>query len=268
MTKKENIKPVVLMIGGNAVGKTTLAQCILGRSVVGDEDLDNSWSLGSIAEYITDNMTIYDSLTVNVDKGEDFFIDELNSFRNENTNVNIFWYVIDGSGGRVKESDIKIINTLPKGSTLVVISKSDTANTEQLDAITHTLIDSSINANKILIVDEEGNGIDELKKQTNKILPKSKTNSTKEKTTKGKTTAKKKTSTSAKKTAAEKSKTAPQKEKVRDKKDNAQVVANTDKIIATPIGEDVGKIMFYVGVGLVGVGILYGMSKIIEKIKD
>jgi len=261
--KKENIKPVVLMLGASGVGKTTIAQNVLGKNIVSDDKIDNDSVASSLyEEYTDDNITIYDSLVVNVSKGDEYFIDEIKLFVNEkdnNTNkhINMFWYVIAGSGGRVTDSDIKIINTLPKESVIVVISKKDIAKMQQLEAINQNLINNGIENSKIIAVSESGDGIEELKELTHKIFPKaveaiSKINLD---TIENKNTTKQKLMTKNTKS-------------INKKHENEAEHSNSFKDNKIETNENIEKTIFYLGLGLIGVTIIFGIKKIIDIITE
>ncbi len=132
--EQANIKPVTLVIGRSGVGKTTIAKSIFGSDIIDDNPSDE------IKKYESENMALYDSLKVNISKGDDYFIDEIQNYmyenykiKDESAHINTFCYVIEGSGGRVTDSDLKIINTLPSECTIIIISKADISKPQQLD---------------------------------------------------------------------------------------------------------------------------------------
>ncbi len=272
MPKKENIRPVILMLGGAAVGKSTIAQ-----SIFGDEKI-NSDESSFFNEHEGSDITIYDSLTVNIAKGEDYFIDEIKSFIDEIKSINTFYYVIDGSGGRVTDSDMKIINTLPKKSTIVIISKSDIAKTQQIEAITKKLTDSNIEIAKIAIVDETGSGIDELKKLTYKTATKStsKIDST-EKSMHKKETTKNEKNTEEKPIPKKTSKKTSVKKTVskdvdipKDKQSNKQINTptknNSEQKQISTYRTSSSDAIIYLGFGLASIIVVCGIKKIIDTI--
>ena len=136
--------------------------------------------------YENEMIRIWDSKGLEPDKGEDNFINETKNFiykmqqlPNVDNHIHIYWYVINGAGSKVTPTDLKIIEIFPKESTVIIISKIDTAirpkNIQEIEDIKNVLINkASISEESIICTsDIEGGrkGIDELFEYSLKILP-------------------------------------------------------------------------------------------------
>lgn len=182
---EQNKRPVVLICGYTGTGKSTILQQIFGRDVVPDYKIGHGEATTQeYDKYENELIKIYDSKGLEPDSGEDHFIAETNNFirdRQESPDVNqhihVFWYVIQGSGGRVTDTDIKIINSFKRESTIVIISKKDITKPQQLESIKEKLISEGIRKDRIVAVSEPpslgqlGEGIDDLEKVTKLIMP-------------------------------------------------------------------------------------------------
>jgi len=178
-------RPVVLICGFTGVGKSTILQEIFGKEVVPDDKIGHGSPLTQeYDEYENQYIKIYDSKGLEPDKGEDNFIEETREFisglrdlPNLNDHIHVYWYVIAGSGARVTDTDLKIINTFPKESTVVIISKKDITKDKQLEAIKERLTNSGIPNDRIIAVSERQDGekigedIESLRKITREIIP-------------------------------------------------------------------------------------------------
>jgi len=180
-------RPVVLICGFTGSGKSTVLQEIFGKKVVSDDKIGTTTSkplTQKYDEYKNQYIKIYDSKGLEPGKGEDNFIEETREFisglrdlPNLNDHIHVYWYVIQGSGARVTDTDLKIINTFPKESTVVIISKKDITKEKQLKAIKERLTNSGILNHRIIPIserqDEEevGEGIENLCYITEEIMP-------------------------------------------------------------------------------------------------
>ena len=182
---KKNIKkPNILICGYTGSGKTSIIQSLLGEEKVPQDRIkDGEPATQDYIKYSNDLVTIWDSKGLEPDKGEDEFINRTRDFirkmqdssRNVDDHIHIFWYVIQGFGGRVTNTDLKIIDIFPKESTVVIISKIDITREKQFIAIKEKLMnDGKIPEDRIICTNniEAGRkGIDELFEYSLKILP-------------------------------------------------------------------------------------------------
>lgn len=182
---KKNIKkPNILICGYTGSGKTSIIQSLLGEeNVPQDRIKDGEPATQDYVKYSNDLITIWDSKGLEPDKGEEEFINRTKDFirsmqdssRNVDDHIHIFWYVIQGFGGRVTNTDLKIIEIFPKESTIVIISKIDITREKQFIAIKEKLInDGKISDDRIINtsnIEAGRKGIDELFEYSLKILP-------------------------------------------------------------------------------------------------
>ena len=185
---KKNIKkPNILICGYTGSGKTSIIQSLLGEDLVTADKVGAGLPITQDYEmYENEMIRIWDSKGLEPDKGEDNFISETKNFiyemqqlPNVDDHIHIFWYVINGAGSKVTPTDLKIIEIFPKESTILIISKIDTAkrakNIQEIEDIKKILINkANISEESIICTsDIEGGrkGIDELFEYSLKILP-------------------------------------------------------------------------------------------------
>ncbi|MEI0488546.1 GTPase [Brachyspira pulli] len=185
---KKNIKkPNILICGYTGAGKTSIIQSLLGNDLVPADKIGAGLPVTQDYEmYENEMIRIWDSKGLEPDKGEDNFINETKNFiykmqqlPNVDNHIHIYWYVINGAGSKVTPTDLKIIEIFPKESTVIIISKIDTAirpkNIQEIEDIKNVLINkASISEESIICTsDIEGGrkGIDELFEYSLKILP-------------------------------------------------------------------------------------------------
>ena len=127
-------RPTVLICGYTGTGKTTLIQKVCGKSVIPDHEI-NDYAPGTKAykEYSSTLIRFWDSQGLEPSNKEKDFIRKTNEFvksvqRNADLDehIHIVWYCIQGSGGRVTDTDLTLINKIfDKDNTLVLITKND-----------------------------------------------------------------------------------------------------------------------------------------------
>ncbi len=162
----QNIKPVVLIFGYTGAGKTTILQSIFGKNNVADDKISHGEpKTQNFDIYESSVIKIYDSKGLEPDKGEDNFIASVKDFIAEKENspdfknhINVYWYVIQGSGGRVTKTDLKIIKSLKPESTIVIISKSDITKLNQFSDIERALLKNGISKERIIATRENQEG--------------------------------------------------------------------------------------------------------------
>ena len=181
--KKKYKKPNILICGYTGVGKTSIIQAMLGKDLVPDNMIGHEAHpmTQDYDRYENEYIGIWDSKGLEPDKGQDEFVDRTKNFirqiqENENVDnhIHIFWYVISAGIGKVTNTDLKIINTFPRESTIVVISKIDFDRKEKIvEAIKKELIKNNIPEDKIILTTEESlKGIEKLYEESLRILPK------------------------------------------------------------------------------------------------
>ena len=183
--KSFNKKPNILICGYTGAGKTSIIQALLGEDLVPDNKIGHEANpmTQDYDRYENELIGIWDSKGLEPDKGENEFIErtkkyirELQENKNVDEHIHIFWYAISVGVGKVTDTDLKIINTFPKESTLIIISKADLdKRNETVKAIKKRLIeDGNIAEDRIILTtDIEGGkiGIKELYENSLKIMP-------------------------------------------------------------------------------------------------
>lgn len=185
--KKERQKykrPNILICGYTGSGKTSIIQSLLGEDLVPQDRIkDGEPATQDYDKYENELVRVFDSKGLEADKGENEFINRTKDFirkmqdssRNVDDHIHIFWYAIQGPGARVTNTDLKIIESFPKESTLILITKSDITKERQFNAIKEKLIkDGNILENRIICtsdIDSGRKGIKELYELSLNILP-------------------------------------------------------------------------------------------------
>lgn len=183
--KKNYKRPNILICGYTGAGKTSIIQALLGKDLVEDEKI-KSGERGTMGyeRYENELIRVWDSMGLEPAKGEDEFIkmteqfirERQDSSKNVDNHIHIFWYVISAGVKRVTETDLKIINTFPKESTIVIISQIDLdSRNKTVEAYKKRLIEyGNVSENKIICAtDIEGGskGIKELYIKSLEIMP-------------------------------------------------------------------------------------------------
>lgn len=149
--KADNKKPNILICGYTGAGKTNIIQALLEKDLVPDNKIGHEANpmTQDYDRYENELIGIWDSKGLEPDKGENEFIErtkkyirELQENKNVDEHIHIFWYAISVGVGKVTDTDLKIINTFPKESTLIIISKADLdKRNETVKAIKKRLIE-------------------------------------------------------------------------------------------------------------------------------
>ena len=183
--KKKYKRPNILICGYTGAGKTSIIQALLGKDLVPDNKIGHEANpmTQDYDRYENSYIEIWDSKGLEPDKGQDEFVErtknhirKIQENKNVDEHIHIFWYAISVGVGKVTGTDLKIINTFPKESTLIIISKADLdKRNETVKAIKKRLIeDGNIAKNRIILTtDIEGGkiGIKELYENSLKIMP-------------------------------------------------------------------------------------------------
>ena len=180
--KKKYKRPNILICGYTGAGKTSIIQAMLGKDLVPDNMIghDANPMTQDYDRYENSYIGIWDSKGLEPDKGQDEFvlrtknhIRKVQENKNVDEHIHIFWYTISVGVGKVTGTDLKIINSFPKESTLVIISKIDLDRKNRVvEAIKKELINNGISEDKIILTnDESEKGIEELYYKSLEILP-------------------------------------------------------------------------------------------------
>ena len=180
--RKKYKRPNILICGYTGAGKTSIIQALLGKDLVPDNMIGHEAHpmTQDYDRYENELVGIWDSKGLEPDKGQDEFVARTKNHirkvqENENVDehIHIFWYTISVGVGKVTGTDLKIINTFPKESTLVIISKIDLDRKNRVvEAIKKELINNGISEDKIILTnDESEEGIKELYEKSLEILP-------------------------------------------------------------------------------------------------
>ena len=183
--RKKNLRPTILVCGYTGSGKTTLIQKICGKDIVPDEKISHGQPCTQNFDYYeNDFFRLYDSkgLEPGNNKEEEFLsstkelVRDLRKDDNLDNHIHLIWYCIQGSGARVTDCDLKLINDIfNKDHEIVVITKIDITRPNQLDEMLHGpkgLLLSGVSKSRILTVSDEDNRLlTELLEKSLELLP-------------------------------------------------------------------------------------------------
>lgn len=177
--KKKSKKAVILVCGYTGAGKTSLIQAVCGPDVVSEDKITHG-KPGTMdyLKYESDLITFWDSQGLELGEAEDAFLQKTREFvrdRQEDPNpdnhIHLVWYAIQGSGARVSNCDLELINNIFP-NVIAVITKSDITRPEQLEAITEFLSGNGVDRDRIIPVSDRDNEAHEkLVKLTLELLP-------------------------------------------------------------------------------------------------
>lgn len=186
--KAKNQKPTILICGYTGSGKTSLIQNICGKNLVSDDKISHGQPCTQNFDfYENDFFRLYDSKGLEPGEGneEEFLkvtkelVKTLREDQNVDNHIHLVWYCIQGSGARVTEADLKLINEIfDKNHEIVVITKSDITRPEQFDAIVNKkLIPSGVPRNRIQPVSDMDDALlRELLDRSIELLPEARKN--------------------------------------------------------------------------------------------
>ncbi len=151
-------RPTILVFGQVGVGKTTLIQKVLGKDIVPDDTI-SPYKPGTMdfIEYKNNYITLIDSQGFEPGmQVSDFTENIFHKIKNLQTNddikkhIHLAWYCIQGSGGRITETDFKLIkDILSHNRTMVVITKKDITKPDQLNGMINYLVERGIARDRI-----------------------------------------------------------------------------------------------------------------------
>ncbi|MCK8824964.1 YcjF family protein [Fuchsiella alkaliacetigena] len=136
-------KPNILLIGGTGVGKSSLVNLIFGEELAEVGTGESVTEQINIYQQQDIPVVLYDTVGYEIgtekqaefmEKVVDFAIEEGKSVEDK---IHLVWYVIDASGNRVTELDLKVIKKIyqagiPIG---VLFSKADLVTKDELEAL-------------------------------------------------------------------------------------------------------------------------------------
>lgn len=180
--KKKYKRPNILICGYTGAGKTSIIQALLGKDLVPDNKIGHEANpmTQDYDRYENSYIGIWDSKGLEPDKGQDEFVErtknhirKIQENKNVDEHIHIFWYDISVGVGKVTGTDLKIINSFPKESTLVIISKIDLDRKNRVvEAIKRELINNGIPEDRIILTNDEAKeGIEELYEKSLEIMP-------------------------------------------------------------------------------------------------
>ncbi|WP_302368007.1 DUF697 domain-containing protein [Brachyspira aalborgi] len=180
--KKKYKRPNILICGYTGAGKTSIIQALLGEDLVPDNKIGHEANpmTQDYDRYENSYIGIWDSKGLEPDKGQDEFVErtknhirKIQENKNVDEHIHIFWYDISVGVGKVTGTDLKIINSFPKESTLVIISKIDLDRKNRVvEAIKRELTNNGIPEDRIILTNDEAKeGIEELYEKSLAILP-------------------------------------------------------------------------------------------------
>lgn len=173
--------PTILVCGYTGTGKSSLIKAICGTDVISEDKIVHGrpGTMGYI-KYKSDLVNFWDSQGFEPGDTEQMFEDKTRKFlreRQEDNNVDnhihLIWYAIQGSGGRVTDCDIKLINKIfnPEHE-IVTITKKDITRPVQMNAMRERLTSSGVLTNRIIpTADNDINSCKELMELSYKMLP-------------------------------------------------------------------------------------------------
>lgn len=181
-TSRYRKRPNILVCGYTGSGKSSLIRAILGDVVPLEAIGNGKPKTMGYDHYENEDVSIWDSRGLELGETEDEFLAKTSSFLsdhrrdlNPDNDIHLVWYVIQGSGARITECDLRLIkNIFPTQNVIVVITKSDVARPKQKEALKQVLLDNGVSERKIMFTsDEEGGslGCHELMQLSFEMLP-------------------------------------------------------------------------------------------------
>ena len=160
-------RPNVLVCGYTGCGKTSLIQAVCGEELVRDHAIgDAQPTTTGFDEYAGEHVRVWDSKGLEPGEREEEFAEMLTTFLRErretpdaDEHVHLVWYAIQAPGARVTDCDIRLLaEVLASEHVIVVLTKSDIARDEQIEAMRSVLTDAGIDPKRIIPVSDAKSG--------------------------------------------------------------------------------------------------------------
>jgi uncharacterized protein (DUF697 family)/ethanolamine utilization protein EutP (predicted NTPase) len=160
-------RPNVVVVGYTGCGKTSLIQAVCGEELVEDHAIGNAQpTTTGFDEYAGEHVRVWDSKGLEPGDREDEFAAMLTEFLKKrrgtldaDEHVHLVWYAIQAPGARVTDCDIRLLTeVLAKEHVIVVLTKSDIARDEQIEAMRSVLADAGIDPKRIVSVSDARTG--------------------------------------------------------------------------------------------------------------
>ena len=176
-------RPNILLAGYTGCGKTSLIYTILGNEIVPKSGIGNGKPCRiDFDRYENEDIRLWDSRGLELGEAEaDFrskmqeFVSDCQDDMNVDEHIHLVWYLIQGNGARVTESDLALMKDIfTFDNVIAVISKKDITKPEQSEAIRKVLLDAGVPEKRIVEVSDAESGAigcKELVALSEKMLP-------------------------------------------------------------------------------------------------
>lgn len=159
-------RPNILVCGYTGSGKSSLIQAILGDVVPTDAIGAGKPKTMDYGHYETEDVSIWDSRGLELGNTEEAFIEQTRKFIDSRVSdmdvdqhIHLVWYVIQGSGARITDCDLKLIKEIfPKRDLIVVVTKSDIARPSQKEDLKNVLLENGIEEDRIVFTSDKESG--------------------------------------------------------------------------------------------------------------
>ena len=160
-------RPNVLVCGYTGCGKTSLIQAVCGDELVRDHAIgDARPTTTGFDDYAGEHVRVWDSKGLEPGERETEFAGMLTEFLKErrattdvDEHVHLVWYAIQAPGARITDCDIRLLTeVLASEHAIVVLTKSDIARVEQVEAMRNVLAEAGIDPGRIIPVSDSKSG--------------------------------------------------------------------------------------------------------------
>jgi len=180
--KAKRKRPTVLVCGYTGSGKSSLIKAICGGIVPDDEIGDGRPKTMEYKKYETEDIRVYDSRGLELGETETKFtamtkdfVRNLQNDSNVDNHIHLVWYAIQGSGARITDCDINLMqNIFDPNHLIVVLTKKDITRPDQLEALTARLIEAGVSPQRIVATSDlqsGAKGCKELMRLSYEMLP-------------------------------------------------------------------------------------------------
>ena len=160
-------RPNILLAGYTGCGKTSLIYTILGNEIVPKSGIGNGKPCRiDFDRYENEDIRLWDSRGLELGEAEEDFRTKMQEFvsdcqddMNVDEHIHLVWYLIQGNGARVTESDLALMKDIfTFDNVIAVISKKDITKPEQSEAIRKVLLDAGVPEKRIVEVSDSESG--------------------------------------------------------------------------------------------------------------